>query len=47
MKKILLILAGLLAILIGAGAAESVGRRDSDGGKPGSVPGFSSGKNKR
>lgn len=47
MKKFLLILAGLLAILLGAGAADSFGRRDAENGGPGKVPGFGSGKNRR
>ena len=47
MKKILLILASLIAILLGAGAAEGFSRRDADKGGSGRVPGFGSGKNRR
>lgn len=47
MKKILLILASLIAILLGAGAAEGFSRRNADNGGSGRVPGFGSGKNRR
>ena len=47
MKKILLILASLIAIILGAGAAEGLSRRDADKGGSGRVPGLGSGKNRR
>ena len=47
MKKLLLIIVGLIAVLLGAGAAESVSRRDADDRSSGRAPGFSSGKNRR
>jgi hypothetical protein len=47
MKKFLLILASLIAILLGAGAAEGFSRRNVDNGGSGTVPGLGSGKNRR